>query len=452
MTHRFGRVNIVVPVDSGPVFRASEAPTGTEELREMTVGLRHDDLRRRNRALVVGAVRRAGQPSRTEIAAATGLSASTISAIAADLIAEGVLVEVKGLDVRAADAAAGRRGRPQVALGLNPANASVVAVVLALNHLEASLIGFDGVSIDAVEQRIPTLSLGRDELVDAVLSAIAGLLARNAAAPRATRIALAVQGIVDAAATSMLWSPITPSDDIPFGTILEERFHLPVTVQNDCNMIAVALKWRWPERFRDDFFALLLSDGIGMGLMQKGKLFTGTHSSGGEFGHMIYRPHGALCRCGRRGCVEAYTGNYALVRMAEGGSDDDLPVADIDGDEIKALADRARAQPGSERDAFARAGEALGFGLGSLFALFDPAPVAMVGPGALAFDMLEGPMRAAIAQTAGGQHSGAISFMTEPDEMPLIREGCAMTALSALDDETAAPPDGRPSRQPSLME
>src|SRR5690606_2649492 len=61
----------------------------------MTVGVRHDDLRRRNRAMVIAAVRRASQPSRTEIAQATELSNSTISAIASDLIAEGVLFEVK---------------------------------------------------------------------------------------------------------------------------------------------------------------------------------------------------------------------------------------------------------------------------------------------------------------------------------------------------------------------
>ncbi|EHH10063.1 ROK family protein, partial [Mesorhizobium amorphae CCNWGS0123] len=56
----------------------------------MSVGIRHDDLRRRNRAMVISAVRRAGQPSRTEIAATTGLSHSTISAISSDLIQEGI--------------------------------------------------------------------------------------------------------------------------------------------------------------------------------------------------------------------------------------------------------------------------------------------------------------------------------------------------------------------------
>jgi predicted NBD/HSP70 family sugar kinase len=113
------------------------------------------------------------------------------------------------------------------------------------------------------------------------------------------RIAIAVQGITDAASRKLLWSPITRYDDIPFADRLEQEFGVPVSVENDCNMIAEALRWRDPVRYRDDFIAILLSHGIGMGLVIKGELFTGTQSSGAEFGHMIHRPDGALCRCGR---------------------------------------------------------------------------------------------------------------------------------------------------------
>lgn len=385
--------------------------------------------------MVIGAVRRTSQPSRTEIAQATELSNSTISAIAADLITEGVLLEIKS-----GEATLARRGRPQVALGLNPGFASVVAVVLTLNQLWTTLISYDGRPADEDVVRLPTLTMGRDELVAAVTASIGRVMGRQPrSAQRPGRIALAVQGITDSSSTTLLWSPITPHIDIPFGRLLEAEFDIPVTVHNDCNMIAVALKWRWPERYRDDFFAILLSNGIGMGLMQKGKLFTGTHSSGGEFGHMIHMPHGALCRCGRHGCIEAYAGNYAVVRAAAGGSENDPPAADIGEAEMEALASAARNREGPESAAFRKAGEALGFGLGSLFALFDPAPVAIVGPGAVAFDIMEGPIREAIAQTAGGQHSGAISFATETDEMPLIREGCAMTALDYVDAQIAAP-------------
>jgi predicted NBD/HSP70 family sugar kinase len=401
----------------------------------MTVGIRHDDLRRRNRAMVISAVRRAGQPSRTEIAGMTGLSHSTISAISADLIGEGALLETKG-----GEAPSTRRGRPQVALGLNPHAISVMTVVLSLNYLSAALIDYAGDVVAQDSLRLPTLTMPKHKLIGEMLTMTRGLMDRRAEPARPVmRIVLAIQGITDANARTMLWSPITTHRDIPFGAILEDAFGIPTTVENDCNMIAVALRWHKPERYREDFIAILLSHGIGMGMVLKGELFTGTQSSGGEFGHMIHRPDGALCRCGRRGCVEAYAGNYAIWRNAMQLCEDDIPASDISDADMLELAARARADDGPEHQAFRKAGEAIGFGLGSLFALIDPAPVAIVGHGALAFDLIEPSMREAIAKTAGGQHSKAISFDTEPDETPLIREGCAMRALTFVDEEIIAP-------------
>jgi predicted NBD/HSP70 family sugar kinase len=402
---------------------------------EMTVGIRHDDLRRRNRAMVISAVRRAGQPSRTEIAATTALSHSTISAISSDLIGEGVLSEAKGNEGGTL-----KRGRPQVAISLNPAAASIVAVVLSLNSLSATLIDYAGNAIAEESLRPPTLTLPREKLIAETVGVVVKLIREHAAgAGPVMRIVLAIQGITDAASRTMLWSPITPQSDIPFGDLLEQATGIPVRVENDCNMIALALRSHDPERYHNDFIAILLSHGIGMGMVLRGELFIGTQSSGGEFGHMIHRPDGALCRCGRRGCVEAYAGNYAIWRNAKGVAEDTPPIANVSDGDIAALADTARSRDGPERQAFHKAGEAIGFGLGSLFALLDPAPVAMVGHGALAFDLLEGPIREAIARTAGGQHSKAISFATEPNEIPLIREGCAARALTFLDEQVFAP-------------
>ncbi|RWF38841.1 MAG: ROK family transcriptional regulator [Mesorhizobium sp.] len=400
----------------------------------MSVGIRHDDLRRRNRAMVISAVRRAGQPSRTEIAATTGLSHSTISAISSDLIQEGILTESKPNE-----AVSLKRGRPQVGLALNPEATAVMTVVLSLNFLSVAVIDYAGQVIAEEQRRLDTAIMPRDELIGECVAIVRrrfedpDLDVRGVA-----RIAMGIQGITDTHARAMLWSPITPQTDIAFADILEAEFGVPATMENDCNMMAVALQWRDPERYRDDFIAILLSHGIGMGLVLKGELFTGTHSSGGEFGHMIHRPGGALCRCGRRGCVEAYAGNYAIWRNAKQMGEDAEPV-DVSDADMRSLAARARAGDGPERQAYRKAGEALGFGLGSLFALIDPAPVAMVGVSAAAFDLIEPALREAIAQTAGGQHSKSISFDTEPNELPLIREGCFMRALTFVDQEIFAP-------------
>jgi predicted NBD/HSP70 family sugar kinase len=406
----------------------------------MSAGFRHDDLRRRNRAMVIAAVRRSGRSSRTEIASATGLSHSTISAISGDLIAEGILAETKG-----SEHATARRGRPQVALTFDPSAATVAVAVLSLNEFSAAIVDYSGRLVIEEKRRLSTATIPKDDLVTEVVATLRRLTAGSATGRRKPlRIVMAIQGITDARARVMRWSPITPHKDIPFADIVERELGIPSTVENDCNMMAVALRWRDPGRYRDDFIAMLLSHGIGMGLMLKGELFTGTQSSGGEFGHMIHRPGGALCRCGRRGCVEAYAGDYAIWRYAQGKSEDSKPEDGVSNSDMQAIAARARAAEGPERDAYRKAGTAMGYGIGSLFALIDPAPIAFIGNGAAAFDLMEPHIRAAIAETAGGQHSDAISFDTVADELPLIRQGCIMRALTFVDQEIFATGTGTP--------
>lgn len=411
-----------------------------EVVQPMTVAVRHDDLRRRSRAIVLEAVRREGSPSRTEIAARTGLSNSTISAISADLIGEGVLTEVKG-----SGAVALRRGRPQVALALDPGAGVVVTVVLLLDYLSVSIVDYAGETIAIEEVRFGSYDQSKDELVGRCIEMIARLLGKaGIGGRRVLRISFAVQGTTDAESRVMMWSPITPHTDIPFADRLEERFGVPVTVENDCNMMALALQWRDAGSYGGAFIAILLSHGIGMGMILNGHLFTGPQSSGGEFGHMVHQPDGALCRCGRRGCIEAYAGNYAIWRSAQGQPGDTPPNADLVDDDIRKLADAARDGDAAAIEAFRRAGRALGFGLGSLFALLDPAPVAFIGVGATAFDLIGPELRRALASTAGGQHSQAISFAVETDELPLIRLGCEVRALSFIDREVFAVGETRP--------
>jgi|HigsolmetaAR202D_1030399.scaffolds.fasta_scaffold01870_11 Transcriptional regulator/sugar kinase len=397
----------------------------------LTGGIRHDVMRSRNRSLVIGAVRRAGNPSRTQIAHLTGLSHSTISAIAADLIAEGIMRE----SVHETQVPVSRRGRPQVALTLNPDAGRAVCLHLHFNRLEAVLVDYCGGVIATRTHVINTLALNRQQLIDLVVETV-----QEAAGGKPfMRIVFAVQGVTDAKGDEILWSPIITHNHVPFGTLLREQFGVPVSVQNDCNLIATALHWINPERYGQNFLAILLSHGIGMGLMLNGQIFTGIRSSGVEFGHMIYRPHGSLCRCGRRGCIEAYAGSYAIQRRAEGLDTVSEPLANTHDTDLSALLAQARAEDGPVRQAFREAGQAIGYGLGSLFALIDPAPVALIGHGTAAFEIMEPEIRAALAQTAAGQNAGDLSFEIWPDEIPLIQQGCAMEALNSMDHEVFGP-------------
>ncbi|MCO4317043.1 ROK family transcriptional regulator [Phyllobacterium sp. 21LDTY02-6] len=396
---------------------------------------RPDDVRRQNRRLVLSSLRQHGSASRTDIAARTGLSPSTVSAITTALISEGIIGHNPD-----GDPAANRRGRPQIALSLNSGAATVATIELALNLVHVVLFDYRGDVIGEEHRRTPTLDATTLDLTRMMCAMLDRLLeARPAGAGPLLHISMGVQGVTDAGSSSMLWSPITPDGNIGFGDALSKRYGVAVSVANDCSMIAEALRWTDPGHYTEDFAAILLSHGIGMGLYLKGKPFLGAYSSAAEFGHMLHAPKGALCRCGRRGCIEAYASDYAILRRVSGQGEDALPAPDVEPAAFYMVAERARLAEGSEREAFRKAGQAIGSGLRSLFSLIDPVPVALVGPGAGVFDLIEEELRAVVSDTSGWGAGHDLTIRCYPDEHPLILQGCMMTSLLHLDTHHFAP-------------
>lgn len=402
---------------------------------------RSEELRWHNCSRILTLLRRSGQMSRTDAASASGMSHSTVSAIVSTLLEDRALLEV-------AETNPGNisklRGRPQVLLALNPDFASIIAVDVSLNLIAVEHIDYAGHSMARVAHRVATLRISRDELLTQLCAHIDALItADGAPASPVQHISVSVQGMTDAAQEELIWSPTIGAKNVPIAKVLEAHFQVPVIVSNDCLMIAESLRWSEPEVFGDDFAAILFSSGIGMGLYLKGKPFSGARSSAAEFGHVVHNPEGALCRCGRRGCLEAYASDYGIWRVAHHLDENAPPVAMINAADFEALAEKARAVAGIERDAFQQAGKALGYALRSMFALIDPIPIAFVGPGVHAFDLIEDNLRTV---TSGGPETGAatgpysglnspedLSFHCYPDEHPLILQGCAVTSLKQVD-------------------
>lgn len=100
----------------------------------------------------------------------------------------------------------------------------------------------------------------------------------------------------------------------PLKKIIQKRIHLPVWVDNDANLMALAEYCFGAGRGSRNVIALTLGTGIGGGLVINGKLFHGHVFSAAELGHLIINENGPLCACGNRGCVEAYVGNRPFVR------------------------------------------------------------------------------------------------------------------------------------------
>lgn len=394
--------------------------------------LRSDDMRRRNRLRIIEIIRRKGAISRSEIAQSAALSPATVSTISNDLIAEGVLI-ARGSDTPANNG----RGRPSVYLSVNPAFRHAVLIILKIGAVNISIVDYAGAVVSRRSIELDLACIGMEELRQRLISEVRD--AWDASAPEGAtlgRMSVGVQGATDIAGTLMLRSPITALTDIPIARWLHEAFGAPVRLANDCDLIARALNWRDPARYSDNFAAILLAHGVGMGLFLRGKIINGTKSSGTEFGHMLHRPGGALCRCGARGCIEANAGDYAIMRRFRGDPLDAPPMVHVTADEISAIAEAARDGDPLAMEALAAAGRALGAGLAGIFALVDPFPVAFVGHGTAAFEFMEPALRE-ILEESNAHVAKDVPIDLYRDETPFILEGCGIDALCEIDAQLA---------------
>ena len=94
------------------------------------------------------------------------------------------------------------------------------------------------------------------------------------------------------------------------------RLGMPVAIDNDANLVAMAELWFGAGRDLSDFAVVTLEHGVGMGFVMNHRLYRGARNVGMEIGHTKVQLDGALCRCGQRGCLEAYLADYALAREA----------------------------------------------------------------------------------------------------------------------------------------
>jgi len=279
----------------------------------VTEASRQASLRDRNLRLVLATVLAAtGPPSRASVAAATGLTRSTVSRLADELVAGGLLDELE----RSAVAGRGRPGTPLVA------GSGVAALGMQVNPglLAARVVDLRG-RVIAEELVVGDLS-GSDP--GKTLLRV-GTLARGVirAAPSDVRLVacgLAVPGIV-AEDGRVLSAPNLSWSDVAVKRLLPRRRlgGLDLHVANEAELAARTVAETAPGRPGpfSHFFYVSGEVGIGGAAVVDGRVFGGRHGWAGEVGHVTVEADGPPCSCGSRGCLEQYAGQRATARDVE---------------------------------------------------------------------------------------------------------------------------------------
>jgi predicted NBD/HSP70 family sugar kinase len=329
-----------------------------------------DLIRAINRSIILNTIKTHGVIGRADVARLTGLSPATVTGITADLIEEGLVFEKEP-----GDSSGGRR---QMLLAINPQGGYVVGIKVMEDHALGALTDLEAGVLEKLSQ--PLIASSPEALQDALYHLVQKLLEHaGIPASRLMGIGIGMAGIIDAERGILRQSPFFGWRNVPLRDMLQARFNLPVYIDNDVNTLTFAEKWFGAGQGINHFLVFTVGRGIGLGLVANGQFFRGVRGGAGEFGHMVVDPQGPACDCGKKGCLEAYIGDKALLSQAAAAFEaGELPRKPENIDELLVMLQAG--QPAAQ-EIFSRAGELFGRGVASLINLFDPELILISGEG-----------------------------------------------------------------------
>lgn len=260
-------------------------------------------------ARIARILRQRGTLSRAEISRLTGLAKSTVSEAVAELKSSGVVV-----DAGTKSPPSGRQGRPRIGVMLNPDAGTCIGLDFGLRTVRA-------IATDVSHTILATRSirLVPDYSVDEGFEAARALtdeliLAAEIPAGVLLGVGAAVAGLIDQRTGTVVYSSMVKSwSGMNIVKELSEFLGYPVMADNDGNCAALAESMWGAGQNASSFAYLKLFSGVGGGVILDHRLLRGAFGAAGDIGHIIVDPHGPLCLCGKRGCLETYAGIPALL-------------------------------------------------------------------------------------------------------------------------------------------
>ena len=244
----------------------------------------------------------------------------------------------------------------------------------------ATLTDFGGNALASASQITTADKKSADELLtetEAIISKVCK--SAKISQKKISAIGVGISGIVNYETGVVAWSPLLEELDTPLGDIFSTYFKTPVCIDNDANVLTLAELWFGAGRALSNFAVITIEHGVGMGFVSDNRLFRGAHSMGLELGHSKVQLDGALCRCGQRGCLEAYLADYALAREASTALITPSSKRQDLNDYLKSLYEMAKLGDQASLKIFKRAGRYLAVALSNIIHLFDPKLIILSG-------------------------------------------------------------------------
>lgn len=291
-----------------------------------------------------------------------------------------------------------------------------------------------------VHHRVQRSVVGLDQsaLLDTAVEAVQE--AREAAGAEVAAVGFGIPSLIDQRTGTAVVAVNLALADIAFRDVMAERLGLPVFVDNDGNVTALAEHRAGAARGAREALILTIGTGIGGGLILRDELYRGAIGSAGELGHIVIDMDGPSCqgKCPNRGCVEALASGTALAseaaRLAAERPRSGLGLALAAGRAPTGplVTELAHDGDAAATEALALIGARLGVAIASLVNIFNP-EVVVVGGGVIAAgELLLGPARAAVAERALPPSRDVVRIVAARFGIEAGMIGAAVLALDGL--------------------
>ncbi|WKU06077.1 ROK family protein [Micromonospora sp. HUAS LYJ1] len=382
------------------------------------------DIRSANRLTVVQQVVAAGTTSRQRLAVDTGLSLGTVATLVAELTDLGLLAEAGREDSGG--------GRPRGLVTADPHGGLLIGVDVAETYVHVDLFDTTLTRLAGAEEALRPLERRPHQVVRHIVSGIDTVLAGTAA--RVLGVGVSVPGQVDREGGVSVFAPNWNWHDVPLRDLLADHLPLPLHLDNPLRAAVLAELWAGAARGRDDVAVINLGTGVGAGLAFGGTLYRGSSNSAGEWGHTTLVLDGRLCRCGSRGCVEAYVGAPGIMQTLR----DLAPTSPLLHPEdqtatLDALAAGLAADDPTAAKVVAETARYLGVAIADLVNLINPEVVVLSSWVADRLgDRLRDEVRAVVAQHALRRPLAATGIVRSPVAGNPVSLGAATLALEGF--------------------
>ena len=324
------------------------------------------DLRRGNRSALLRHLYFEGPLSRQELGRDTGLSAGSISNVIGELVAEGLVEE--------AGAVESDGGRPRTLLKIAAGHGYLVGVDVGETRVRVALFDLALTELAATDH--PLSDSGHDvgHVVQLILDGLTAVLRDTGAdQDRVLGVGVGVPGIVEQGGDLVVHGQTIDWESVPLGRLLRTGTELPLHIDNGAKTLGQAEMWFGAGRGAKHAVIALIGSGVGACVIAGGTPYRGAASSAGEWGHTTLQVGGRRCRCGARGCLEAYVGAEAMLERW-----DAAPPGLSEQEGLAALLGAAERDPAADA-LLSETAEYLGAGIADLINLFNPERIIIGG-------------------------------------------------------------------------